>query len=166
MFRNMFNKLLMKSEKGFWIGVFILLFPLLLIFLVPIYPFIYFEDKKIKKAFKKKLLEHEGLEIFTYTSRKKSKDTIENYILPKLPQDLHIVYLNGRAPVTSLDTKFISQVLGQIKNIGFPNIVKISGGKLKDVSIKKEFYAALNKGNNIELVVELIKRELEILRKD
>ena len=164
MLRRIFNQLRLRSEQGLWMVICLFIMPPFLLLYTIFYPFIYFEDKKISREFKNKLVQHNGMELFTYTSRKNSKTIIERDILPNLPKELTVVYLDGRKPTSSLEPLLVSQILYRIKNIGFPNIVRISDGDIKDVSIKKEFYEALNKGSSMNELVDLIHDKLKILR--
>ncbi|NRA68969.1 MAG: hypothetical protein HRU19_31150 [Pseudobacteriovorax sp.] len=164
MVRKFINRLLISYETGLWIGLVILLAPVLLIIFIVIWPFLYLNEKKFGKEFSADLVKNDGLEFFTYTSKKSSKSSIERDIIPYLPKELKVVLLEGKKPITDLDDLFVSQVLYRLKNIGFPNLVKIQDGQIHDISVKKEFYNALNQSQPMDEVVQLIYRKLEKMR--
>jgi hypothetical protein len=114
-----------------------------------------FQDKKRKEFLKRYelfLKENEGKEFFCYTNRKNSREVIEMEVLPKLDISIQVIRIDGKQPITSLDESYISHALYNIKNIGFPNVMKVVKGQLVDYSLHNEMYNAINSGRESELI--------------
>lgn len=119
-----------------------------------------------EKEFLEKLKKHNDVELFVYTSRKKSKQLIEDSIIPNLDKNINVIFLNGRSVHSeSLDNKFVSIVLYRIKNKGFPNIIRISEGRILDTSLKDSFYKMLNQGKSPQFFMKSLEDALGDLRK-
>uniref|UniRef100_UPI000B34DE77 hypothetical protein n=1 Tax=Thaumasiovibrio occultus TaxID=1891184 RepID=UPI000B34DE77 len=87
---------------------------------------------------------HEGVTFFCYTSRKKLSSFIEQHVLPTLPSDVQVIKLQGKRPQTALDIECISYALYQLKQRGFPNVMKVVDGKMVDQSLHNDIYNAIN----------------------
>ena len=109
------------------------------------------DKKQQKERFEAFLLSNNGIELFCYTNRKRFCEVIEEEIIPSLDKSINIVKLNGKEPQTELDKEMISYALYRIKNIGFPNVMKIVNGKLIDLSMHKEVYDCINNGKSENL---------------
>jgi len=94
------------------------------------------------------LAKHEGDEFFCYTNRNKSVVEVEKYILPVIGDSVYVVKLVGKDPHTELDQEFVSHALNNLNNVGFPNVMKIIGGRMHDISIRKPTYNAINQGKS------------------
>ncbi|WP_444915801.1 hypothetical protein [Microbulbifer sp. TRSA007] len=102
------------------------------------------QEKALEEEYKKFLLAHEGSEIFCYTNRGNSVNLIGEFVLPQLPKGTHIVKLEGKKVCTNLNENYISFMLYQLNEVGFPNVIKISNGSIVDLSLKKKVYSAIN----------------------
>lgn len=126
-----------------------------------------YKDAKSRNLFLERynqfLLENEGVEIFCYTNRAIFCDEIESLVIPHIDGRLQIIKMVGKEPQTSLDKEFISYMLHNIRNVGFPNIMRIHNGKVADVSLHKTIYDALNNGKS-ELLAGFIEDKLKELR--
>lgn len=150
-----------KLTFGITLGIviFILLSPLLLVIL----PLFIFENRKTEKKYQEFLNNNNGRKFFCYTSRKYVCNFIENRILPSMNNDINIIFLNGKIPISDFPEKIISRMLYRINNIGFPNIMKIVDGKVIDISLKKEFYQELNKNAEVSTIINLINLGFQII---
>lgn len=134
------------------VGFFILFAPLLILFL-PLAIWSYFDNIAFNKKYKIYLQTINDTNFFCYNNRANSKNFIEKNILPILPSDINIIYLNGRNPKSAFEQKFISRLLYTIKDRkGFPYLLKISNGKLIDKSINNDFYNTMNLNKDIALL--------------
>jgi hypothetical protein len=105
---------------------------------------------------------NDGKKFFCYTSRNNSKEIIESQILSQLDKDISIIFLDGKKPISEYPVQSISWILYRIKNIGFPNIMKIENGKVIDISLKREFYHAINT-NTIPDFIKLLHLKFDEL---
>ncbi|WP_421941512.1 hypothetical protein [Pedobacter sp.] len=123
----------------------------------------HFTKKRLNQNFYENLLKLEGDKIFCYNNRKNSQEFIEKYIIPTLSSDVHIIFLNGRTPVNDYYSQiFSSSLLNQIKNqVGFPYLMKISGGQILEKSINNELYNILNQGKEIKPLHDIISNFYE-----
>ena len=140
-----------------------MLFPLILL-LAPFFVIsLNRQNKELKKEYEAFLLAHEGNEIFCYTNRKNSVKQIEEHILPRLPKGTHIVKLEGKMVCTNLNKNCISFMLYQLKEVGFPNVMKISNGSVIDLSLKKKVYSAISQ-NDVSSLSDIVIAGLNRIR--
>lgn len=145
----------------FGIVLFLIISPFLLIWL----PYLKYNNRKIEKAYNDFLDANEGKKFFCYTSKRKSKKIVEELILPELKDDVNIILLDGKKPISDFPVQFISRMLYRIDNVGFPNIMEIINGNVTDISLKKEFYNELSRGKVKENFNGVVKLGFEILKK-
>ncbi len=106
-----------------------------ILFIIVVYPFNYFEDKKSEKEFTNFLIRNEGRNFFCYNNKRFLLPFIEQEIIPNLAENIEIVYLEGRV-VKKEEAHFFGMALRQLKNYEkFPHLMKIRNGKLIDKSI-------------------------------
>ncbi|WP_426360128.1 hypothetical protein ACPUVO_07870 [Pseudocolwellia sp. HL-MZ19] len=143
----------------------ILTVTLITIFILIVVAFI--KDSKARKKFniqyQEYLQNNEGLEVFCYTNRLKFCSIIETHLIPKIDKSVRIIKLEGKEPQTDLNKEFISYALHNIKEVGFPNIMKIVNGSLIDFSLHKTIYDCIN-NDNVEVIPKLINDKLNKLR--
>ena len=90
------------------------------------------DDTRCKRFFKK----YDGLELFCYTSRKRTRKFIEERILPNLPQDMITLFkdrFDFNAPF-----KFrliVSHIRGGIPGKKYPYLLKVSEGRIISISL-------------------------------
>jgi hypothetical protein len=114
-------------------------------FIILMTPLFYFRQKKFEKEYSAFLIEQNGKNFFCYNNRKKSKQFIEEVIIPNLSKDIEIIHLNGRKIESKYPKEFISTILYSLKTYNkFPHLVKVRDGKLLDKSINNIFYLILN----------------------
>lgn len=116
-----------------------------------------------KQEYKEFLLANEGLELFCYTSRSTFCDYIESNILPNLDPAIRVIKMEGRNPITDLPAKFISYGLHNLEYPGFPNLMKIKSGSLKDISLHNQIYNAIN-NKKYDEITDIIENTLIQLR--
>ena len=141
------------------IGIFILALPIMVILALVSAIFPSKADAKFKEEYALFLSQHEGDEFFCYTNRKNSVNEIEKYILPELDDSILIIKLVGKNPQTDLDQRFISYALHHLKNVGFPNIMKIANSKIHDYSLHNKTYSAISQGQ-AEQLPEIVQNGL------
>lgn len=157
--KDILGKIKLTFGITFGIIIFIVLIPILLIFL----PFMTFKNRKSDKEYQEFLNNNNGKKFFCYTSRKYVCDFVEDRILPLMDEDINVIFLNGKIPKSNFPERFISRMLYRIDNVGFPNIMKIADGKVIDISIKKEFYKELNKDADASSITNLINLGFKII---
>lgn len=136
----------------FIVGVmFILLLPLILIFVVFIKLFPSKVDKQFQVDYAEFLKKHDGYVFFCYTNRKVSVDAIEKNVLPNLDKAVHVIKLVNKSPQSKFDERFISNALNNLKNVGFPNVMKIVNNEIIDYSLHNQVYDAVNQKNELTL---------------
>src|SRR5690606_33926002 len=108
-------------------------------------PFTYYNRKETEKKYSDFLEQHNGKNFFCYNNRKRSKEFIEEGIIPSLVNNVEIVYLNGRQVESEYPKEFISNALYSLKTYNkFPHLMKIRNGKLIDKSVNNIFYSIMN----------------------
>ncbi len=123
-----------------------------------IYSILYVRRKLFDRKYKAYLKTLEGRTFFCYNNRKDSLDFIEKRIIPQLPKDIDLIFLNGRQVVSDFDPVFISTMLYRLKHYQkFPHLVKIVNGEVIDQSINNVFYNILNQDKQINLLLEQIE---------
>ena len=108
-------------------------------------------------------MQNEGLEFFCYTNRLKFCEAIEDKLVPSLDEHIHVIKLIGKEPETHFNRRFISHALYNLKEVGFPNVMKIVDGRFVDFSLHKPIYDAINNGNT-NLLPSLVHEKLTKLR--
>lgn len=128
------------------VGLFLLLSPIIIILFI----LNYFNSLKSEKKYADFLLRINGTKFFCYNNKKNSRDFIEKNILPLLPSDIKVIFLDGKMPVSDYDPKFISRILYKIKDRkGFPYLIEVSNGQLIDKSINNDFYNTMNQNKDV-----------------
>lgn len=121
------------------------------------------ERKRFQSEYRSFMEENEGLELFVYTNREKFCGFIEENLIPSIDDSVNIVKLEGKKPQTKLNERFISHALYRVKNVGFPNVMKIVSGEFIDASLHNEIYNAISNERHNE-VCEKIQHALSKLR--
>lgn len=100
-------------------------------------------------AYRAYLQSIEGTKFFCYNNRRDSEEYIERSIIPNLPSDVKLIYLDGKTPLSDYEEKYISITLYRIKDReGFPYLLKVVDGEMLDCSVNNEFYNMLNQHKN------------------
>lgn len=148
-----------KTIRAILIGaafvlVAVILSPIILIFCV----LVYFQNSTTKEKYLEYLRSIEGTKLFCYNSRANYQSYIRNNIIPLLPKDVKLVYLDGKVPVSEYEQQYISHALYNIKDRkGFPYLLKIHDGQLVDQSINNEFYNTMNQNKDVRPLLEKIE---------
>lgn len=139
--------------------IFILLSPFILASIINNY----FQRKHFLKKYIEFLNENNGMNFFCYNNRKKSKNYIEESIIPNLTDKIEVVYLNGRKVESENNTEFVSEALYRLKNYNrFPHLIKIRDGQLLDKSINNSFYNILNQNKSKTDFIHQINKFFDI----
>ncbi|MEM8529886.1 MAG: hypothetical protein AAGF95_03530 [Chloroflexota bacterium] len=110
------------------------------------------------------LAQHEGIEFFCYTNRANSQFFVEEQILPVLDPQVHIIQLQGRKANSAFDEAYVSHMLHNIDQVGFPVVMKIVNGRVLDRSLHDELYCIINQKRDPTLLVQAIEDRLTQLR--
>ena len=145
----------MKTIKNILSAILIgILFLCLIIIVIPFFiivsPFLWVKDKRFKKEYNEYLQTIEGKNFFCYNNRKNGREYIEEQIIPNLPSEVEVVYLNGRKIESQMyEPKYLSKAFYGFKNYTkFPQLLKIRRGKAIDCSLNSELFNCLNQGKN------------------
>ena len=139
--------------------IFILILPIMVIF----YPITFYQKAQFEKKYSEFLIENNGVNFFCYNNRKNSKEHIEKTIIPKLNNQVEIVFLNGKKVESNYSQEFISQALYRLKNYNrFPHLMKIREGKLIDKTLNNPFYNFLNSTKTRSELLNQINEFFEI----
>lgn len=116
------------------------------------------KNKKLDKLYHDYLLQINGHKIFCYNNRKNSLAFIEQQIIPILPSDVKIIFLDGKVPKSAdYSTKFSSALLYSIRHqVGFPYLLKIQESNVIEKSINNEMYNFLHQKHDVKLLFEAI----------
>jgi hypothetical protein len=137
-------------------GLFFIFSPLLFVY-IPVVIYGYIDYIVFIKNYQKYMQTIEGTKFFCYNSRTNKQSYIKNNIIPVLPKDVKLIYLNGRTPITEYQPQYISHALKSIKDRkGFPYLLKISGGQLIVKSINNDFYNTINQNKDLGHLVKKI----------
>lgn len=131
--------------------LFILFIPVLLVGIILSGVFPSKEDARFKEDYSSWLSKHEGEEFFCYTSRTNSVTEVEKHIVPALDGSVHVIKLVGKQPQSHLEERFVAHSLYNLKNVGFPNVMKIVNGEMFDLSIHSSAYNIISQGEPAEL---------------
>lgn len=126
------------------ICVFIIVIPFILI----ASPFNWFADRKFNKEYSEYLNRIDGANFFCYNNRKKGRKYIEEQIIPNLPNEVEVIFLNGRKIESNkYESKYLSKAFYKFKNYSrFPHLMKIRDGKAIDCSLNSELFNSINQG--------------------
>ncbi|WP_196888665.1 hypothetical protein [Aureivirga sp. CE67] len=103
------------------------------------------------------LKELEGKSFFCYNNRKDSKNYIEKNLIPFLPKNVEIIYLNGKEIDSSFDKEFISQAFYNFEEYQrFPHLFKIKNGQIEEKSINNSFYNWMNLKHSKNILMDQI----------
>ncbi|MCF1191995.1 hypothetical protein LRR18_10405 [Mangrovimonas sp. AS39] len=149
----------MKTIKNILIAIPIGILTLCLIvialpFFIIASPFLWIREKKFKKEYLEYLQAIDGSNFFCYNNRKKGRQYIEDEVIPNLPEEVEVLFLNGRKIESDkYDTKFLSRAFYGFKNYTrFPQLLKIRNGETIDSSINAELFHCINQdGDKNEL---------------
>ncbi|MNE30044.1 hypothetical protein D3C80_1235430 [compost metagenome] len=109
------------------------------------------------QAYRTYLRSIEGTKFFCYNNRRNSEDYIERYVIPNLPPDVKLIYLDGKIPLSDYEKEFISTALYRIKDRGgFPYLLRVVDGEMLDCSVNNEFYNMLNQHKNPDKLLRQI----------
>lgn len=110
-----------------------------------------------RRAYRSYLNSITGTKFFCYNNRTNSQEFIERNILPNLPSDVQLIYLDGKTPLSDYDDEYISMMLYRIKDRGgFPYLLKVVDGELMDCSVNNEFYNVLNQNKSFDKLFKQI----------
>jgi hypothetical protein len=117
------------------------------------------ENKKNEKLYLDYLLKINGHKLFCYNNRKDCQEFIERCIIPTLPSEVRLIFLDGRSPKSDYSQKFASAVLYRIKNqVGFPYLLKVQNGIVLERSINNELYNSLNQRHSVQALHNAINK--------
>lgn len=143
----------MKTVKNILIAIPIGILALCLIAIaIPLFiiisPFLWIKEKKFNQEYLEYLKTIEGTNFFCYNNRKKGREYIEKQIIPNLPEEVEVIFLNGRKIESDpYEQKYLSRAFSGFKNYTrFPQLLKIRNGEAIDCSLNSELFNCINQG--------------------
>ena len=120
-------------------------------------------QRKFYDGYLKFLDQYNGHEFFCYTNRVKFCDVIESELIPRLDAHVHVIKMVNKEPHSELDKTYISYALYSLREIGFPNVMKIVNGRIIDLSLHKAIYDSIN-NKQVDTMLSLVNSKLVYLR--
>ncbi|MGM9479103.1 hypothetical protein ACS5PU_21965 [Pedobacter sp. GSP4] len=144
----------------------VIIIPIVLLFLLFFLPFVlidnincYFKQKKTDKLYIDYLRQIDGHKLFCYNNRRHVQEFIEKQVIPTLPKDVKLIFLDGKTPKSEYSDRLASTILYRIQNqVGFPYLLKIQDGIVHEKSINNELYNNLNQGHDIKPLYDAINK--------
>ena len=134
-----------------------------LIFHILSYPSRRMEEKNFKRDYINYLHRINGKNFFCYNNRENVQEFIETNIIPSLPKDVEIIFLNGRVVESDYTKTFMSHALYDLKNYQkFPHLVKIRNGEVLDFSLNNTFYNMINQKQPLDKLLAEINHFFEL----
>lgn len=134
-----------------------------IIFHILSYPFRRLEEKKFKRDYTNFLHRIDGKNFFCYNNRKNVQELIETIIIPRLPKDVEIIFLNGRVIESDYAKIFMSHALYDLKNYQkFPHLMKIRNGEVLDFSLNNTFYNTINQQQPLDKLLAEINHFFDL----
>jgi hypothetical protein len=141
---------------------------LVLVLLLPIIiPFLIIDSIRTafaNRQFRAFLAANEKAKFFCYTARRTSVDYVKEHILPKLPADVNVIYLDDRKnAIVSIgdEVPFLVQLVASIKTKGgYPFAAKIVNGKMVSISVNNRLYSAIRRRAGADVINRRIARFL------
>ena len=159
----------MKILKNILFGIPIVAIALCLIaiaipFFIIASPLILISEIRFKKKYRAYLETLNGKNFFCYNNRKKGFEYLQNQIIPNLPNDVDVLYLNGRKIESNkYDTKYLSRAFYSFKNYSkFPQLLKVRNGEMDDCSLNNELFNCLNQGKDESHIIDKVNKFFEI----
>ena len=158
------NKIKEIFEVFIMITLGVIVFIISIPFIIISFPFTYYNRKQFEKKYSQFLLDNENANFFCYNNRKNAKEYIETEIIPKLNNNIEIVFLNGKKIENeNFPYEFLSNALYKLNNYSkFPHLMKIRNGKLIDESINSIFYSIKNQNKPQEKLLKQIDNFFEL----
>jgi len=128
--------------------------------LVPIYIYDHFNRKLKEGRFRKYLASNVGAKYFCYTHRKNSQDYVKTHILPRLAEDVKVIYITDKMFNLGNDIEFFDEIVWKMKSMkrGFPCLAKAANGELATESINSELYTAIANHKDDDKIIKKINR--------
>ncbi|WP_052123495.1 hypothetical protein [Flavobacterium beibuense] len=112
-----------------------------------------------QKSYKKFITQNEGKKFFCYNDRLVTKAFIETHVLPILPEEVEVVWVENRKPI-SLNYKRanISTMLYEINSLkgSFPFLVTIENGTVDYISLQQQTYKAIQDPGKTQWLLDVI----------
>lgn len=100
---------------------------------------------------------------FCYNNNSRSQAYIEEFILPQLPEQVAIIFLNGRAPQSDYPEAVASALLWRVKNFeGFPHLIKLNEGNTEEKSLNNLVYNCINQQKDSILIINVVRDFFEL----
>lgn len=127
-------------------------------------PIAWFREKIFQKKYNEYLISLNGKNFFCYNNRKKGLECIRLEIIPNLPSNVEIIFLNGKKIESELyNPIFLSETFNDFKNYEkFPHLLKIRNGKAFDCSLNAELFSYINNGKSKNFIDDKIEQFFEL----
>ncbi|MFD2326293.1 hypothetical protein [Mucilaginibacter galii] len=91
---------------------------------------------------------------FCYNNKLSLKKYVEENIVPYLPEQVEIIYLNGKTPESDYPEVVISKMLYGLKLYdGYPHLIKIRSGVTTEISINNDVFNCINQHKDINPIL-------------
>lgn len=101
-----------------------------------------------------------------YNNRKELEQFMELHVLPYLPEEVDIIFLKGKEPVSDYPSTVVSALLHKLNDYdGFPHLVKLRNGQQFEISINNETYNCINQGKPVDALLWKIYEFFEVAGK-
>ena len=136
---NVYNALI-----WFLIAIVGLFVSLLSILFFPLFYLLNTKSRRWKKEYYEYLKIIEGTEFFCYTNKRTTKAFVENKILSRLDNNIHVIFLEAHKLHTEYNTDFMKYAIWGKQ---LPCLMKIENGDMVYSSIRKELNDAIRNSN-------------------
>jgi hypothetical protein len=95
---------------------------------------------------------------FCYNNSRRSQEYVEKYVIPLLPSNVEIIFLNGKIPISDYPEIITSALLFKLQNFnGFPHLIKLREGHTSEKSINNLTYNCINQNKEPHnILIEVI----------
>ncbi|MES2734053.1 MAG: hypothetical protein V4714_20060 [Bacteroidota bacterium] len=143
------------------IALSILSIPILLV----AWPVNFLQQKQFDNRYRAYLKMLEGKNFLCYNNRKKSMEYIHNELIPILPENVEVIYLNGKVPQSHYESKYISYALYSLKHYSkFPHLMKVRNGEVIDCSINQDLHHVIDHQKSMDSLLGVINEFFDLNR--
>ncbi len=121
-----------------------------------------FDDARYRRYLK----QNEGAKYFCYTNKTSGAEFARQNILPYMDDDVQVIYMSRKGRINLGDDSSIHTLIGRdaggSMRGGYPCVAKIVDGKLVSTSLNTEFYRAIARKADPDIILRRIKKFFEI----
>jgi len=139
------------------VGLFI---ALLSVLLSPLFYILNIKSRRWKKGYHEYLKTVEGTKFFCYTNKRTTKAFVENEILPRLDNNIHVIFLESHKLHTEYNADFMKYAIWGKQ---LPCLMKIENGNMIYNSIHKKLNDAIRDNNKFSDLLLSLQQIMERL---